>query len=492
MDRFDLYEDISNRTNGNIYIGVVGPVRTGKSTFVSKFMEKMVLPNIESSAKKQRATDELPQSADGKTIMTTEPKFVPNEAVSISFKENQNVNVRLIDCVGYLVKGAIGHVENDKPRMVRTPWSDKEMPFEKAGEIGTQKVISEHSTIGVVVTTDGSITDIAREDYISAEERVVRELKALGKPFVIVINSKNPASETAQNLKSALSAKYNNTVMAMNLMTAEKEDLENLLQAVLLEFPVRLIEANLPKWLQALDPDSEIISTIIKELETIAKDISVMKDYEKLSAAFAASGKINAPDKISVDLSSGGIVVELSANPKLLYDVISKESNKIIDDDFKLLAYIKSLKNAEVQYDSFKKALESVEQTGYGVVTPTVGQMTLEEPAIVKQGGRFGVKLRASAPSLHIMKVDVQTEVNPIVGSEQQGEDLVKYLLAEFENNKNGIWETNMFGKPLSSLVKEGLNSKLTTVPPEIFLKMRKTMSRIVNEGKGGVLCILL
>lgn len=492
MQQFDLYNDIANRTGGNIYIGVVGPVRTGKSTFVSKFMEEIVIPNIENKPEKQRAIDELPQSADGKTIMTTEPKFVPAEAIAVTLNENMKASVRLIDCVGYLVKEATGHMEGDRPRMVKTPWSDQEMSFEKAGEMGTSKVINDHSTIGIVVTTDGSVTDISRGDYVPAEERVIKEMQAIGKPFVILLNSKNPTNNETIDLADNLSKKYGKPVIAKNIKNMDKSDIDEILYLALMEFPIRLVEVVLPKWMQALDVDSEIIKEVIGEISNVCKKITTMKEYECLSEVFKEHNKINTPNNIEINLGVGSVNIELSSQPDLFYEVLSSEAGKSIDDDFKLLAYIKSLSEAEKQYSVFKEALREVEATGYGIVTPTLEQMTMEEPQMVKSGGRFGVKLKASAPSLHIMRVDVETEINPVVGTEQQSEELVKYLLSEFENNKAQIWDTNMFGKPLSSLVKEGLNNKLIAIPMEVQGKMRRTMGRIVNEGKGGVLCILL
>lgn len=492
MQQFDLYKDISSRTNGNIYIGVVGPVRTGKSTFVTKFMETMVIPEIADKNERQRAIDELPQSANGKTIMTTEPKFVPNEAIRVNYRDDLTVGVRLIDCVGYMVKSAMGVYENDQPRLVKTPWSDNPIPFEKAGEIGTSKVISEHSTIGIVVTTDGTIGEISRADYEPAEERVVKELKQIGKPFIVVLNSTNPNGSDAVALAESLQKKYGVKVARLDISKLEKEDIENILSEVLLEFPVKLIEANIPKWMQALGYDNELIIDIIQEIEKYSDKVLVMRDYELLNKMFENSSKIKPPVSIDLNMGSGSVIVDIECVDELFYEVLSNECGIDIDNDFRLLAYIKTMAEATRQYNQFKDALDSVDKFGYGIVSPTMEQMSLEEPSIIKQGGKYGVRLKASAPSLHIMRVDVATEVNPIVGSEQQGEDMVKYLLSEFENNKSGLWETNMFGKSLNSLVKEGLNNKLNNVPSEVLMKMRKTMGRIINEGKGGVLCILL
>lgn len=492
MDNFDLYNDIATRTGGDIYVGVVGPVRTGKSTFIKKFMESLVLPEIENKHKKQRTLDELPQSADGKTIMTTEPKFVPNEAVSVKLSDNLNVNVRMIDCVGYLVEGAIGHTENEKPRMVHTPWSDKEMPFETAAEMGTQKVIRDHSTIGVLITTDGSITGLERSKYVEAEERVVNELKSIGKPFVIVLNSKNADQADTLKLRDALEERYDVPVLCKNIASLTANDITEIMEKILLEFPVKLVEATMPKWMQALGADNYIIESVLKEFKESTSDICKMRGYKKLETIYPESEFVESPAEIKVEFGKGRIELKLSAKPDLFYKVLSQECGTELMDDFKLLSYVKYLKYAKNEYDKLKAALDEVSETGYGVVVPTKEQMLLEEPEIVKQGGKFGVRLKASAPSLHIMRVDVETEVNPIVGSEQQSEDLVKYLLSEFENNKNGLWETNMFGKSLDMLVNEGLTNKIQAMPIEARNKMRKTLSRIVNEGKGGVICILL
>ena len=492
MESFDLYNDIATRTGGDIYVGVVGPVRTGKSTFIKKFMETLVIPKIENQHKRQRAIDEMPQSADGRTIMTTQPKFVPSDAVRISLSEGMKVNVRMIDCVGYLIDGALGHEENDKPRLVHTPWSDREIPFEQAAEIGTSKVINEHSTIGIMVTTDGSITDIERAKYIDAEERVVNELKNIGKPFMIVLNSKNPKAEETLKLKDALSLKYGVPVSAQNVLEITQEDIAEIMESILMEFPIKLIEANIPKWMQALTIGSDIIKTAIDAIKSISGQVVKMKDFKNLETLFVENEYFEPTKSISVEFGQGKIEVDFDAKPDLFYKVLSEECGTDVKDDFNLLAYVKKLKFAKCEYDKIKCALDSVKEKGYGIVSPTMEEMILEEPQITKQGSKYGVKLKASAPSLHIMKVDVETEINPIIGSEQQSQDMVNYLLSEFENNKNGIWSTNMFGKSLDVLVNEGINGKLVALPEEAQIKLRKTLTRIINEGKGGVICILI
>lgn len=492
MDTFNLYNDIATRTSGDIYIGVVGPVRTGKSTFIKRFMEMLVLPKINDKNEQQRAIDELPQSADGKTIMTTQPKFVPADAVSVRIGENIDARIRLIDCVGYLIDGAMGSKEGDKVRMVKTPWSADDMPFERAAELGTEKVIRDHATIGVLLTSDGSITDIDRPKYIEAEERVVRELKALGKPFVVVLNTRTPQNADTIKLRDALAERYDVPVLVKNAQEMTLDDIAEIMGSILLEFPIKMLEAVIPEWLQALPRDNRIISDALNRMFEGTADIMKMSDAEKITDIFADNEYFSSFEITSLDMGRGRVVVELTVKAELFYDVISEWCGTKIDGDFKLMAYVVSLAKAATEYAKLQHALSDVAVKGYGVVAPTMDQLILEEPEIVKQAGRFGVKLKASAPSLHIMRVDVQTEVNPIVGSEQQSEELVKYLLAEFESDKKSIWDTNMFGKSLSQLVNEGLNNKLMSVPEDAQIKMRKTMGRIINEGKGGMICILL
>jgi stage IV sporulation protein A len=492
MDRYDIYNDIALRTEGDIYVGVVGPVRSGKSTFITKFMENFALPNIKDKYKKERVVDELPQSGDGKTIMTTQPKFVPGESVKVTLKENLEVNLRLIDCVGYVVEGAIGVKEGSKERYVKTPWSDSDMPFEKAAEIGTQKVINEHSTIGIIVTTDGTITDLPRASYIQAEERVIKELKALGKPFVVILNSKTPQQQETQKLKKSLEEKHQVSVLAIDALNITAEEIADIFEGLLLEFPLRRIDIDLTDWLGALPQSSDTVKEIIAQIDELARNMRKMKDYPLAEKLFKDSPKFNPPQDITVKLGEGKITFKVSAKPQLFFEALSQIAGEDISSDFKIMSYVAGLAASKREYDRIKAALKDVEEKGYGVVTPGLEEMMLEEPEIVKSGGRFGVRLKASAPSLHIMRVDINTEVSPIVGTEQQSEELVKYLLSEFENDPKGIWETNMFGKPLHNLVKEGLNNKLHAMPQDAQVKLRKTLGRIVNEGKGGILCILL
>lgn len=493
MEEFDVYKDISERTDGDIYIGVVGPVRAGKSTFITNFMNRLVVPKIKSKHVRERMTDELPQSANGKAIMTTQPKFVPGEAVSVNIADNIDIRIRLVDCVGYLIDGATGHLENDKSRMVKTPWSDEAIPFEQAAEIGTQKVITEHSTIGVVMTSDGSIdTELARAAYVSAEERVVNELKSLGKPFIVVLNSKVPQSTETVKLAASLSDKYETAVIPLDVLNMTENDIKDLFAKVLMEFPLRDVEFKIDKWLQALPMDNEIISSLLAKIADKTAAMKKMSDYKAVDEAFVEGSDFASVTVSAVELGKGKVTYELAAKPELFYKALSASCGMEITDDFALMSNMKELVHAKKEYDKISVALESVKKTGYGVVAPSLDEMTLEEPQIVKQGSHYGVKLKASAPSLHIMEVDIAAEVSPVMGAEEQSEDMVKNMLASFETNPKGIWETDMFGKSMHVLVNEGLNNKLNSLPGDTQKKMRKTLSRIINEGKGGVICILL
>lgn len=492
MERYDIYKDISDRTGGDIFIGVVGPVRTGKSTFITKFMEQLVIPNISNKLHKNIAVDEMPQSALGRTIMTTQPRFVPAEAVRVSFKNKVSANVRLIDCVGYFVDGAVGHEEDGKPRMIKTPWSDKEMTFEKAAEIGTKKVIEEYSTIGILITTDGSFGEIDRANYVRAEERVIKELKATNKPFIILLNSNNPKDEKCLSLADSLEKKHGVSVVCVNALTLTAEDISSIMEKVLLEFPTYSFSVNIPAWMQTLSCENYIISEVLDKVKESSKSVYKMRDLYNVLGDF---NEMDNFDGISIDeISLGQGVAEFSIIPKpdLYYKVLSENCGEKIENDYELMSFITSFAEEKRKYVKIKDALESAEKDGYGVVLPALEEMNLEEPELVKQGGKYGVKLKASAPSLHIMKVDVQTEVAPIVGTEKQGEDLINYIMNKFEDNPAAIWETNMFGKSLHDLVNEGLAGKLTALPKDAQGKMRKTLTKMVNENKGGMICILL
>ena len=491
MQKFDLYGDIAKRAGGDIYIGVVGPVRTGKSTFIQKFMQALVLPNIEDPHRKQRVIDEMPQAADGATIMTTKPQFVPDNGVKISLEPGRDLNVRLIDCVGYMVDGAVGHMQDGRPRLLRTPWHEAEIPFEQAAELGTKKVITDHSTIGVVITTDGSVAGIPRENYIAAEERVIAELKHIGKPFSVVVNTSKPHSKEVAALAEGLKQKYGVPVLAMSAQDMEREDAESILQSVLQEFPVKSVEVSLPKWLQVLPRGNPLIEDIIKRVSDAAAAMSKMRD-DAFKNIFDGHRDLENPAQVASDFGTGTVSFAIIPKPHVFYKVLSDTTGAAIDDDFKLMSFVKQSNTAMREYSKLKDALSDVERVGYGVVQPTDSDIELQEPEVVKSGGRYGVRLRANAQSLHIMKVEVRTEVSPIIGTEKQSEEMLAYLNSGLENNKKGIWETNLFGKSLDTLVKEGINSKIHNVPEEAQVKIRKTLTRIVNESKGGVLCVLI
>lgn len=492
MEKFDLYRDIAERTDGDIYIGVVGPVRTGKSTLIKRIMDLLVLPNMDNEFEKERSRDEIPQSGAGRTIMTTQPKFVPNEAVKIAVRENANLNIRMVDCVGYLVKGAIGHMEGEAQRMVRTPWYDYDIPFEEAAEIGTRKVIKDHSTIGLVVTTDGSITDIPRSSYIEAEERVVRELKQIDKPFVMVLNSKYPYEENTVKLRDALEEKYNVPVLALDALNLEENDIYEILSNVLFEFPITEIKLDSPKWIYSLDEDHWLINHIISSFTEATSEMARVREIEGLADRIKESDFVKAARVDNINLGTGHISVRLEPKEGLFYKVLGEECGFEIKGDYQMIGLMKQLAHAKKEYDRLEEALKDVRETGYGLVPPTMDELTLEEPEIIKQGGRFGVRLRASAPSLHLMRADIETEVSPIVGTEKQSEELVKYLLDEFETDPSKLWDSNIFGKSLHELVNEGLSNKLMRMPEDAQLKIQETLQRIINDGSGGLICIIL
>ena len=492
MENTKLYQDIAKRTDGDIYVGVVGPVRTGKSTFIKKFMDLLVIPNIDNEYKKNRAKDELPQSAGGKTIMTTEPKFVPNEAIEITLNNQLKFKTRLVDCVGYLVDNAIGYLEDDMPRMVKTPWSDDEIPFEKAAEIGTKKVIEEHSTIGILVTTDGSITDIPREDYIKAEERVVTELKAINKPFVILLNSAEPNSDYTQELATKLSQKYNNSVIPINCADLNLDDINNIFSKVLYEFPVNRIAIKLPRWIDGLSTSHPLKKQLLDEIKKAFSDVLVLKDISTCTSSISSTDIISKTNLENIQLGTGNVNIKIELKEELFYKILSEITGVQIDNEGDLFSIISTLSSTKQKYDKIAYALEEVNAKGYGIVTPSIDELVLEEPEMVKQGSRFGVKLKATAPSIHMIKTNVTTEVSPIVGSEKQSEELVNYLLSGFENDPKQIWESNIFGKSLHELVNEGLQAKLSKMPEDAQIKLQETLERIVNEGSGGLICIIL
>lgn len=492
LDYNNIYRNIVERTNGDIYIGVVGPVRTGKSTFIKKFMELLVIPNIDNNYRKERTKDELPQSGNGRTITTTEPKFVPNEAVIINLNNNVQMKIRLIDCVGYLVNGALGYVEGEKQRMVMTPWTEKPIPFEQAAEIGTRKVIKDHSTIGLLITTDGTITEIPRENYIEAEERVVKELKEIDKPFIIILNSTKPQDIETVNLRSVLQEKYQSPVIAMDIMNMTVEDINSIIEMLLYEFPVKEIRINLPKWIEGLDDEHWIKKGIIDTIKISLVNINKLKDVKTFISQFNNLEYIKNIKLEKIDMGSGTANIDIETYSDVYYKVLSEVSGLTINDDSNLILLLKELSMAKKEYDKVSRALEDAKNSGYGVVSPQLDELVLDEPEIIRQGNRFGVKLKASAPSLHIIKADIKTEVSPIIGTERQSEELIKYLVEEFEKDPQKIWGTNIFGKPLFDLVKEGLQNKLYKMPDDVQFKLQQTIQRIVNEGSGGILCIII
>jgi len=492
MTSTNIYRDIANRTNGDIYIGVVGPVRSGKSTFIKRFMDVMVLPNITDSSMRERAKDEMPQSASGRTIMTTEPKFIPEDAVSVQMNDGCNMSVRLIDCVGYIVPSSIGYIESDKPRMVKTPWYDQPIPFNMAAEIGTQKVINEHSTIGLVITTDGSIGEIPREDYEEAEERVINELKQINKPFIVLMNTANPESDYAKQLAEQLQEKYGASVTPVDCSALDELQIKKMMSQILNEFPIREIEIKLPNWLAALPLEHWLRKSILDSVKNNIAGLSKVRDLKRLVNSLSKADNLSSTEIEMVDLGTGDAKIIAKLNDELFYKVLSDQTGVDISDEQDLMSTLTEFASMAKEYRRVKDALDEVEATGYGIVMPQIEELSLEEPEIVHQGGRYGVRLRASAPSIHMMKANINTEVSPIVGSEKQSEDLIMYLLKEFEQDPIKIWDSNIFGKSLHELVNEGLHTKLARMPGDARMKMQETVERVINEGCSGLICIIL
>lgn len=488
----DIYANIAERTNGDIYIGVVGPVRTGKSTFIKRFMESLVIPNITSEFKKERALDELPQSSAGKTIMTTEPKFIPEDAVEINIGNGATMNVRLIDCVGYIVPSSLGYIENEMPRMVMTSWFDEEIPFNMAAEIGTQKVITDHSTIGLVVTTDGTISDIPRAEYEECEERVIRELKELGKPFVVIMNTVNPSSQEAKNLSAKLTDRYDAKVIPVNCLDLDENDIREIMQEILFSFPIKEINIRMARWINSLEKGHWLKSEILDCIRNSAKDIRLVRETETAVQAMAQCPHIINAEISNMDLGNGSVTITAELDSSLFYKILGEATGIEIESESDLMPLLMELNDIRRKYQRIEPALAEVEATGYGIVMPEMEELALEEPKIIKQGGKYGVKLKATAPSLHIMKANINTTVSPIVGTEKQSEELIMYLLDGFDDNPAKIWESNIFGKSLHELVNEGLHNKLFKMPVDARLKLQETLERVINEGCSGLICFIL
>ena len=491
MTQEQIYQNIAQRTGGDIYLGVVGPVRSGKSTFIKRFSELMLLPHIQNEACRARANDELPQSAAGRTIMTTEPKFIPEKAVNIELSGGGSFRARLIDCVGYMVDGALGHEEDNAPRLVKSPWFDHEVPFDLAAETGTRRVIQEHATVGVVVTTDGSVADLPRQGYCEAERRIVEELDAIGKPYIILLNCADPDCEDARQLAAQLEESYHHAVFPINCVTMTAETADRLLQKLLYEFPVQEIAVYMPSWVTMLEPGHWLQSAVYTAMLEYAGQISKMADVAgrrpQLNCEYIACASLTG-----MDLATGTVRIAANMAPDIFYRILGEQTGLEIVDEASLLPCVVSLARAKRAYDKIRSALDQVEATGYGIVMPGIDELKLEEPEIVKQGGQYGVRLSASAPSLHIMRANIHTELSPTVGSEQQGEELIRSLLADFETDPGKLWNTNIFGKSLNELVSEGVQAKLLHMPQEARSRLQTTLERIINEGCDGLICILL
>ncbi|MFD3446112.1 stage IV sporulation protein A [Microbacteriaceae bacterium 4G12] len=492
MEKVDIFKDIAERTGGDIYLGVVGAVRTGKSTFIKKFMELVVIPNIANEGDRQRAQDELPQSAAGRTIMTTEPKFVPNQAVSIHVGDGLDVNIRVVDCVGYTVPGAKGYEDENGPRMINTPWYEEPIPFHEAAEIGTRKVIQEHSTIGIVVTTDGTIGEIPRRDYVEAEERVVNELKEVGKPFIMIINTVQPYHPDTEQLRQNLVEQYDIPVLAMSVEGMREGDVLNVLRESLYEFPVLEVNVNLPSWVMVLHENHWLRQSYQEAVQETVKDIKRLRDVDRVVWQFSQYEFIDRASLAGIDMGQGVAEIDLYA-PDELYDQILKEVVGVeIRGKDHLLKLMLDFTHAKMEYDQVADALKMVKQTGYGVAAPALVDMSLDEPEIIRHGSRFGVKLKAVAPSIHMIKVDVESTFEPIIGTEKQSEELVRYLMQDFEDDPLSIWNSDIFGRSLSSIVREGIQAKLSLMPENARYKLKETLERIINEGSGGLIAIIL
>ncbi len=492
MDKFDIFRDITERTNGSVYIGVVGPVRTGKSTFIKRFMELLVLPNMRDPHARERTQDELPQSGAGRTVMTTQPQFVPDQPVTIHLGDNVTFRVRLVDCVGYAVEGARGFEDENGPRLVRTPWFDHEIPFVEAAEMGTRKVIAEHSTVGLVVVTDGSITDIPRAAYVKAEERVIRELQELGKPFLVLLNSIQPESPTTRQLAAELESRYGVTVVPVNCLAMGQNDILELLHELLFEFPVREIGVKLPDWVEELSPDHWLARRYLESIAETLEPVQRLRDIDRAVQAFAEDESVESVTLAKMELGTGTVRIRLEAPRQLFFQIVQEITGFEVQGHHHLLRLMKDLAEAKREYDRIAPALLEARTKGYGVVTPNLEDITFDEPEIIRKGGQFGVKLQASAPSLHLIRANIMTEVTPFVGTEKQGEELARYLTEEFEKDPGKVWNSDFLGKSLQELIREGIQTKLQRMPDNAQQKLQETLTKIINEGSGGLICIIL
>ena len=492
MEERNIYKDISQRTNGDIYLGIVGPVRTGKSTFIKRFMDTLVIPNIPTDEQRERANDELPQSSAGRTIMTTEPKFIPENAVEVQLEGNAKFRVRMIDCVGYIVPSALGYIEDEAPRMVKTPWFEEAIPFDMAAEIGTKKVITDHSTIGLVITTDGSVSDIDRSEYELAEERVINELKEINKPFIVLLNSVSPELQSVRQLAKKLSEKYGVPVEPVSCMELDENEIKRILARVLFEFPVKEIKINMPKWVNSLEKNHWLRSELFNVIKSGAENAMKIREVSDIADNISNCKYIRLSETSAVDLGTGHAGMKIELEPSLFYKVLGEKTGFEVADEGELLSSMSELAQIKKRFEKVQEAYDDVCETGYGIVMPSMEELTLEEPEIIKQNGRYGIRLRANAPSVHMMKTTIKTEITPIVGSEQQSEELVSYLLREFEEDPSKIWESNIFGKSLHDLVNEGLHNKLQRMPLDARNKLKETIERVINDGCNGLICIIL
>ena len=492
MEERNIYKDISQRTNGDIYLGIVGPVRTGKSTFIKRFMDTLVIPNIPTDEQRERANDELPQSSAGRTIMTTEPKFIPENAVEVQLEGNAKFRVRMIDCVGYIVPSALGYIEDEAPRMVKTPWFEEAIPFDMAAEIGTKKVITDHSTIGLVITTDGSVSDIDRSEYELAEERVINELKEINKPFIVLLNSVSPELQSVRQLAKKLSEKYGVPVEPVSCMELDENEIKRILARVLFEFPVKEIKINMPKWVNSLEKNHWLRSELFNVIKSGAENAVKIREVSDIADNISNCKYIRLSETSAVDLGTGHAGMKIELEPSLFYKVLGEKTGFEVADEGELLSSMSELAQIKKRFEKVQEAYDDVCETGYGIVMPSMEELTLEEPEIIKQNGRYGIRLRANAPSVHMMKTTIKTEITPIVGSEQQSEELVSYLLREFEEDPSKIWESHIFGKSLHDLVNEGLHNKLQRMPLDARNKLKETIERVINDGCNGLICIIL